>query len=140
VSAIKRYLEEQTDTVLDSVRLYGSAVLIHRAPTEQPYTLLLRAEQYLRTVWQCGPSPESAQRRGEAERALAESVYSSTDLDWDCRDALEDSVTDAVGYLAEWLEPYGLAVRWDTVGLCVVPLDEEWAVAHSEGLWRGEEL
>ena len=121
MSRVKRYLEEQTDTVLDSVRLYGSAVLIHRAPTEQPYTLLARAEEYLRTVWLCGPSREAADWRAEAERARAESVYSSTDLDWNCRDALEDSVGTAVDCLAEWLEPYGLRVDWSPSGLCVFP-------------------
>jgi hypothetical protein len=28
VSRVKRYLEDQTDSVLDSVRLYGSAVIV----------------------------------------------------------------------------------------------------------------
>jgi len=121
VGYVKRYLEEQTDSVLDSVRLYGCAVLLDRAPAEQPYSLLARAEEYLRTVWLCEPSREAADWRAEAERARAESVYSSTDLDWDCRDALEDSVGTAVDALAEWLEAYGLRVDWSPVGLCVYP-------------------
>ena len=121
MSAVKNYLQDRTDTVLDSVRLYGSAVLLDRAPAEQPYTLLARAEEYLRTVWLCGPSLEASHWRAKAERARAESVYSSTDLDWDCRDALEDCVATAVAALAEWLEPYGLVLDWSPAGLCVYP-------------------
>jgi hypothetical protein len=121
VSRVKNYLQDQTDTVLDAVRLYGSAVLLDRAPCEQPYSLLLRAEEYLRRVWLCGPSREAAEWRAEAERARAESVYGSTDLDWDCRDALEDSVQTAVAALEDWLSPYGLRLEWSTVGLLAVP-------------------
>jgi hypothetical protein len=120
VSRVKRYLEDQTDTVLDSVRLYGCAVLLDRAPAEQPYSLLARAEHYLRTVWLCVPSREAADWRAKAERARAESVYGSTDLDWDCRDALEDSVQTAVAALEDWLSPYGLRLEWSTVGLLAV--------------------
>ena len=121
MSRVKRYLEDQTDTVLDAVRLYGSAVLLDRAPAEQPYSLLARAEEYLRTVWLCGPSREAAEWRAEAERARAESVYGSTDLDWDCRDTLEDSVQTAVADLEDWLSPYGLRLEWSTAGLLAVP-------------------
>jgi hypothetical protein len=121
VGYIKRHLEAETDRVLDSVRLYGCAVLLDRAPAEQPYSLLARAEQYLRTVWLCVPSPAAAEWRAEAERARAESVDGSTDLDWDCRDALEDAVGTAVDALAEWLEAYGLRVDWSAAGLCVYP-------------------
>ena len=124
MSATKRYLEEQTDSVLDSVRLYGCAVLLDRAPAEQPYSLLARAEEYLGTVWLCGPSREAAEWMAEAERARAESIYGSTDLDWDCRDALEDSVQTAVANLEDWLSPYGLRLEWSTAGLVAVPETE----------------
>jgi hypothetical protein len=38
------------------------------------------------------------------------------------REALEDAVEEAVERLEEWLGPYGLAVQWETVGLCAVHL------------------
>ena len=46
VSATKRYLEDQTDSVLDSVRLYGSAVIVEARESDRygwgggPYALL----------------------------------------------------------------------------------------------------
>jgi hypothetical protein len=59
VSRVKRYLEDQTDSVLDSVRLYGSAVIVPRSEPDPllgwlqsatgggPYTLLSRTLETL---------------------------------------------------------------------------------------------
>lgn len=137
MSRVKNYLQDQTDTVLDAVRLYGSAVLSERRRSQEPYLLLQQTLQILERDWLTGASSESRQRLADTELALAEAEYRSTDLDWDWREALEDCVRDAVESVAELLAPYGLAVEWDTVGLLAVPADTEWAVAHSEGVWRG---
>jgi hypothetical protein len=124
VSRVKRYLEEQTETVLDSVRLYGSAVLSERRPGQYPYQLLQQTLQILERDWLTGASSESRQRLADTELALAEAEYRSTDLDWDWREALEDCVEEAVEGVEQWLSPYGLRLSWETVGLCAVPEEE----------------
>ena len=157
MSATKRYLEDQTDCVLDSVRLYGSAVIVPRTEPDPllnwldcqidrgPYTLLSRTLETLARQWLCGASRESSERLSAATLALSQTQSRTVTVppleeadpvsNW--REALEDCVEEAVEALEEWLSPYGLAIQWETVGLCAVPIDTEWATAHSEGVWRG---
>jgi hypothetical protein len=126
VSRVKRYLEDQTESVLDSVRLYGSAVLSERHRGQQPYALLQQTLQILATDWLAGPSREQSQRLAELEAAVAEwQCGAPQDLLWDWREALEDCVEEAVECVEEWLSPYGLRLSWETVGLCAVPEEEE---------------
>ena len=156
MSRVKNYLAEQTDRVLDSVRLYGHAVISEGWESDRygwgggPYAMAKRTLDTLAREWLTGPSEESLQRLEAATAALHSTEipqrtytvppFSLEEADpvsnW--REALEDCLEEAVELLAEWLEPYGLELRWETVGLCVVPVDTEWATAHSEGVWRGE--
>jgi hypothetical protein len=152
VSRVKRYLEDQTDSVLDSVRLYGSAVIVEARESDRygwgggPYALLSRTLETLAQQWLCGASRESSERLAAATLALAQTQERTVTLppleeadalsNW--REALEDAVGEALEALEDgWLSSYGLRLEWETVGLCAVPEDEEWATAHSEGVWRG---
>ena len=159
MSRVKRYLEDQTDSVLDSVRLYGSAVIVPAVEPDPllswltgridrgPYTLLSRTLETLARQWLCGASRESSERLSAAtlslsrsqtpERTVTVPPLEEADALSNWREALEDCVEEAVEALEEWLSPYGLAIQWETVGLCAVPVDTEWATAHSEGVWRG---
>jgi len=144
VSRVKRYLEEQTEPVLDAVRLYGSAVLSPTLESDRyssgwPYTLLQRTLELLERQWLSGPSAKSRARLDSATAALEEwAGPPPQDALWDWREALEDCVEETLEQLEEgWLSAYGLRLSWETVGLCAVPEDEEWAAAHSEGVWRG---
>jgi hypothetical protein len=153
VSRVKRYLEDQTDSVLDSLRLYGSAVIVEARESDRygwgggPYALLSRTLETLAQQWLCGPSREASERLSAATLALSQSQtvertvtvppLEEADAISNWREALEDAVEEAVEALAEWLAPYGLRLEWETVGLCAVPEDEEWSTAHSEGVWRG---
>ena len=141
MSATKRYLEDQTDTVLDSVRLYGSAVIVEARQSDRygwgggPYALLSRTLETLERQWLCGPSREARQRLDSATAALESSripeqtvtvpPLEEADAVSNWREALEDCVEEAVEALEEWLSPYGLAIQWETVGLCAVPIEEE---------------
>ena len=152
MSATKRYLQDQTDSVLDSVRLYGSAVIVEARESDRygwgggPYALLERALDSLGRRWLCAPSVETAERLSRATLALAQTPSRTQTVppleeddalsNW--REALEDCVEEAVEALEDgWLSGYGLRLQWETVGLCAVPIDTEWATAHSEGVWRG---
>ena len=157
MSRVKRYLEDQTDSVLDSVRLYGSAVIVPAVEPDPllswlagqidrgPYTLLSRTLETLATQWLCGASRESSERLSGATLALAQTPsrtetvppLEEADALSNWREALEDAVEEALEGLEQWLAPYGLELQWETVGLCAVPVDTEWATAHSEGVWRG---
>ena len=144
MSATKRYLQDQTDSVLDSVRLTGSAVICERG-LGQGYWLLSKTLETLERQWLCGPSREARQRldsaraalSGSAEQTLTVPPLEEADALSNWREALEDAVEEAVESLEQWLAPYGLELQWETVGLCAVPVDTEWATAHSEGVWRG---
>lgn len=152
MSRVKRHLEEQTEPVLDSVRLYGSAVLVEARESDRygwgggPYALLSRTLETLATQWLCGASRESSERLSAATLALAQAQERTVTVppleeadalsNW--REALEDCVEEALEALEDgWLSSYGLRLEWETVGLCAVPEDPEWATAHSEGVWRG---
>jgi hypothetical protein len=130
VSRVKRHLEEQTEGVLDSVRLYGSAVLSpmwesDRYSSGWPYALLERTLAVLERQWLSGPSRESRQRLDSAAAALEEwQCPPPQDLLWDWREALEDCVEEAVEGVEQWLSPYGLRLSWETVGLCAFPEEE----------------
>jgi hypothetical protein len=122
VGYVKRYLEAETDRVLDSVRLYGSAVLSERHRGQQPYALLQQTLQILATDWLTAPSREQSHRLAELEAAVAEwQCGAPQDLLWDWREALEDCVEEAVECVEEWLSPYGLRLEWSTAGLLAVP-------------------
>jgi hypothetical protein len=146
VSRVKRYLEDQTDSVLDSVRLYGSAVIVPRTEPDPllgwlqsatgggPYTLLSRTLETLAREWLCGASRESSERLAAATLALAQTQERTVTVppleeadalsDW--REALEDCVEEAVEALEEgWLADYGLRLEWSTAGLLAVPDREE---------------
>jgi hypothetical protein len=145
VSRVKRYLEDQTDSVLDSVRLYGSAVIVPRTEPDPllgwlqsatgggPYTLLSRTLETLAREWLTGPSAGALGRLEAATAALSQIPQQTVTVppleeadalsNW--REALEDAVEEAVELLEELLSPYGLALQWETVGLCAVPIDEE---------------
>ena len=131
MSATKRYLEDQTEAVLDSLRLYGSAVLSPTLESDRyssgwPYTLLQRTLGVLETEWLSGPSRKSRQRLTELEAAVAEwQCPPPQDLLWDWREALEDCVEEAVEGVEQWLSPYGLRLEWETAGLCAVPEEEQ---------------
>jgi hypothetical protein len=145
VSRVKRYLEDQTDSVLDSVRLFGTAVIVpSREPDpllswlqsttdSGPYTLLSRTLETLASQWLSGPSREASERLSAAtlalahtpERAVTVPPLEEADAISNWREALEDAVEEAVEGLAEWLAPYGLELQWETAGLCAVPIDEE---------------
>ena len=153
MSATKRYLQDQTDSVLDSVRLTGCAVISERWESDRygwgggTYALLSRTLETLERQWLCGPSREARQRLDSATAALESSQIpertvtvpplEEADALSNWREALEDAVEEAVESLEEWLAPFGLELQWEAVGLCVAPLDGEWATAHSEGVWRG---
>lgn len=124
VSKVKRYLEERTDAVLDSVRLTGSAVLVARTESDRygwdPYALLERTLSVCAEQWLCAPSREERDRIAQTRAALQEWVGPApTDVHWNYREALEDAADGCLESLAEWLGPYGLVVEWETVGLCV---------------------
>ena len=127
MSRVKRYLEEQTEAVLDSLRLYGSAVLSPTLESDRyssgwPYTLLERTLGVLATDWLAGPSREQSQRLAELTAAVAEwQCGAPQDLLWDWREALEDCVEEAVECVEQWLSPYGLRLEWSTAGLLAVP-------------------
>jgi hypothetical protein len=145
VSRVKRYLEDQTDSVLDSVRLYGSAVIVPRTEPDPllgwlqsatgggPYTLLSRVLETLAREWLTGPSAGALGRLEAATAALSQIPQQTVTVppleeadalsNW--REALEDAVEEAVELLEELLSPYGLALQWETVGLCAVPVDTE---------------
>jgi hypothetical protein len=147
VSRVKRYLEDQTDSVLDSVRLFGTAVIVpSREPDpllswlqsttdSGPYTLLSRTLETLASQWLSGPSREASERLSAATLALSQSQtvertvtvppLEEADAISNWREALEDAVEEAVEGLAEWLAPYGLELQWETAGLCAVPIEEE---------------
>jgi hypothetical protein len=116
--------------VLDSLRLYGSAVLSPRLESDRyssgwPYTLLQRTLTVLKTQWLSGPSRKSRQRLTQLEAAVAEwQSPPPQDLLWDWREALEDCVEEAIGGVEQWLSPYGLRLSWETVGLCAVSEEE----------------
>jgi hypothetical protein len=151
VSRVKRYLEDQTDRVLDSVRLYGSAIISEGWESDRygwgggPYALLSRTLETLAREWLTSPSAGALGRLEAATAALSQIPQQTVTVppleeadalsNW--REALEDAVEEAVELLEELLSPYGLALQWETVGLCAVPVDTEWATAHSEGVWRG---
>lgn len=143
MSRVKNYLAEQTEPLLDSVRLYGSAVISPTLESDRyssgwPYTLLQRTLTLLERQWLSGPSERSRERLDSATAALEEwAGPPPQDALWDWREALEDCVEEAVEGVEQWLSAYGLRLSWETVGLCAVPEEEEWAVAHSEGVWRG---
>lgn len=158
MSAVKRHLEDLTDELLDSVRLFGSAVIVSATEPEPllrwlqsqteggAYTLLSRALGTLERQWLCGPSREARKRLDSATAALESSRIPERNVtvppleeadalsNW--REALEDCVGEAVEALSEWLEPWGLQLCWEAVGLCAVPLDDEWATAVEQGLWQ----
>lgn len=153
MSRVKRHLEEQTEPVLDSVRLYGSAVIVDARESDRygwgggPYALLSRTLETLATQWLCGASRESSERLSTATLALANAQepertvtvppLEEADALSNWREALEDCVAEAVEQLEEgWLGAYGLRLEWDTAGLVAVPDDPEWATAHSEGVFR----
>ena len=127
MSRVKNYLQGQTDSVLDSVRLYGSAVLCPaledgRWVGVQPYSLLQRTLRVLAADWLAGPSREQSQRLAELTAAVAEcKAGPPQDLLWDWRLALEDCVEEAVEGVEQWLSPYGLRLEWSTAGLLAVP-------------------
>ena len=143
MSATKRYLQDQTDSVLDSVRLYGSAVIVPRSEPDPllgwldgstgggPYTLLSRTLETLATQWLAGPSAGARERLAAATAALSQTPgrtvtvpgLEEADALSNWREALEDAAEEAVEALEEWLAPYGLALQWETVGLCAVPVD-----------------
>jgi hypothetical protein len=146
VSRVKRYLEDQTDSVLDSVRLYGSAVIVPRSEPDPllgwlqsatgggPYTLLSRTLETLAQQWLCRASRESSERLAAATLALAQTQERTVTLppleeadpvsNW--REALEDCVEEAVEALEDgWLADYGLRLEWSTAGLLAVPDREE---------------
>ena len=138
MSATKRYLEDQTDSVLDSVRLYGSAVIVEARESDRygwgggPYALLERALDSLGRRWLCAPSVETAERLSGATLALAQTPsrtqtvppLEEADALSNWREALEDAVEEALEGLEQWLAPYGLELQWETVGLCAVPTDD----------------
>ena len=130
MSRVKRHIEEQTEAVLDSLRLYGSAVLSPTLESDRyssgwPYTLLQRTLTVLETQWLSGPSRKSRQRLTQLEAAVAEwQSPPPQDLLWDWREALEDCVEEAVEGVEQWLSPYGLRLEWSTAGLCAVREEE----------------
>ena len=107
MGAVKRHLEGLTEELLESVRSTESALLVARRPITEPgaHSATLRAVLDLGAVWLCVPDTT------ELDRLDAE--------------------------LARWntAPPPDLALDWLDAGLCAVPLDPEWAVAHSEGVW-----
>jgi hypothetical protein len=131
VSRVKRHLDDQTEAVLDSLRLYGSAIISPTLESDRyssgwPYTLLERTLAVLSRDWLSGPSRESRERLDSLTAAVAEwQSGPPQDLLWDWREALEDCVEEAVEGVEQWLSPYGLRLSWETVGLCAVPEEEE---------------
>jgi hypothetical protein len=142
VSRVKRYLEDQTDSVLDSVRLYGSAVIVEARESDRygwgggPYALLSRTLETLARQWLCGASRESSERLSAATLALSQSQtpertvtvppLQEADALSNWREALEDCVEEAVESLEDgWLSSYGLRLEWSTAGLLAVPDREE---------------
>lgn len=142
MSRVKNYLQDQTDSVLDSVRLYGSAVIVPAAEPDPllgwlastvgrgPYTLLSRTLETLETVWLTGPSTASRERLDRArerlsqtpERTVTVPPIEHTDARSEWREALEDAVEESLELLErEWLGPYGLRLEWTAVGLVAVP-------------------
>ena len=144
MSRVKRYLAEQTEPVLDAVRLYGSAVICPARETDSvghswgadPYALLWRTLQTLERQWLCGPSRELRERLDSATAALSSSQIpertvtvpplEEADALSNWREALEDCVAEALEELEDgWLSSYGLRLEWDTAGLLAVPDREE---------------
>jgi len=125
VGAVKRHLEEQTDSVLDSVRLYGFAILSPTLESDRysdSYQLLERTLAVLESDWLTRPSVESRARLEGAAQALSTwTVAPPPELVWDWREALEGCVTEAIEPVAQWLYAYGLELTWETVGLCASP-------------------
>lgn len=148
MSRVKRYLEDQTEAVLDAVRLYGSAVIVGATEPDPllgwlqsatgggPYILLSRTLETLERQWLCGPSRELRERLDSATTALSSSripertvtvpPLEEADALSNWREALEDCVAEAVEALEDgWLSSYGLRLEWSTAGLLAVPDREE---------------
>jgi hypothetical protein len=145
VSRVKDYLADQTEPLLAELYQTGGAVVVpateeDRYSASYPEGLWLRTLTLLRDRWLSGPSRESAQRLAAVEAELAQwNAGAPPDLLLDYREALGQCVDEALEGLECWLSAYGIRLEWDAAGLCALPLDQEWAVAHSEGVWRGED-
>ena len=129
MSRVKRYLAEQTEPVLDAVRLYGSAVISPATEHShsRPYAMLQRTLELLERDWLTGPSEESRARLDSAAAAYAQwQICPPADVQWEWAEALEDCVAEALEELEDgWLSSYGLRLEWDTAGLLAVPDREE---------------
>ena len=141
MSRVKRYLEDLAEPLLAEIHRSGSAVIVPELEEERdswsyPERVWRRTLAVMEERWLSGPSRESRQRLAELEAELAEwQCPAPADLRQDYREALEQCVSEALKGPEELLEAYGVALDWLDAGLCAVPLDPEWAVAHSEGVW-----
>lgn len=136
MSAVKRHLEALTDELLDSVRVRGSAVMVEALPVTAPaaHSRTLAAVIELGSRWLCAPDTEQLDRLGR--ELAAWQAAPPADLAAAYLDAQEEAAEQVISSLSDWLEPWGLQLCWETVGLCAVPTDDEWATALEQGIWR----
>ena len=126
MSFVKRRLEDLTEQLLDSIRSTGSALLVERLPITEPaaHARTLRAVLELGTVWLCRADTEELDRVG-SELAAWQPCPPPPDLAAEYLDALEQAAEETLGYLEQWLEPWGLALEWAEAGLIARRLEEQ---------------